>query len=54
MYISLLIYDKVGLKLFHIFYDKQYQRGKSPPSSLVLLLFGIILNAEDKNNEYHN
>ena len=36
------IYDKVALTVFYIVYDVQSQRRKIPPSSLGLLLFGII------------
>ena len=52
MYISQLIYNKVVLKLFYIFCDAQAQRGKRPPSSLALVLFEIVWNAEDQNNEF--
>ena len=38
------------LTLFFIVYDAQAKRGKKPPSSLALLLFEIIWNAEYQNN----
>ena len=44
----------VALTLFYIVYDAQARRGKGSPSSLTLLLFVIILNSEDQNNEFDN
>ena len=51
---SIVIDNKVLLDLFQIFYDLQAQRGKCSPSLIALLLFDIILNAEDQNNEFDN
>ena len=48
-----MIDDEVVMMLFYIVYDEQAQRGKGYPSSLTLLLFGIIWNAEDQNNNFH-
>ena len=52
MYISLSIDNKVVLALFYIVYDTQSQRGKSPPYSLMQLLFKTIWNTEDQNIEF--
>ena len=54
MYISLLMDNKVTLTLSYIVYDSQAQRGKMYPFLLMLLLFEIIWNAEDQNNEFDN
>ena len=47
-----MIDDKVVIALFSIFYGDPAQRGKGSPSFLSILLFEIILNAEDQNNEF--
>ena len=40
------------MMFFLIVYDTQAQSEKAPPSSLALLLFEMILNAKDQNNEF--
>ena len=54
MEISLLLDKNIALTLFYIFYNAQARSGKRPPSSLTLLIFGIIWNYEDQNNEFDN
>ena len=54
MYTSLLIYNKFKLMLFYIVYETQYIREESPSSSLAILLFRIIWNSGDQNNDYDN
>ena len=40
--------------LFYIVNDVEAIRGESSPTSLVLILFGIIWNSEDQNNKFAN
>ena len=40
--------------LFNIVYDTQDIRGENSLSLLAVLLFGIIWNSEDQNNELDN
>ena len=54
MYISVLINNKFMLTIFYIVYDWQAQNGKMYSSSLVLLLFEMIWNTENQNNEFDN
>ena len=53
MYTSLIIDYKVTMSLFYIVYNVQAQRRKGCPSLLALLLFEMIWNYEDKNNEFN-
>ena len=50
----LMIEDKVLMTIFQIVYEAQAQKVKWYPSFLALLLFEIILNAEDQNIEFDN
>ena len=46
-----MIDKDVALTFLYIDYYAKYRRGKRSPSLLALLLFGIIWNSEDQNNE---
>ena len=52
MYTSPFIDYKVASKIFYILYAAQDISGEISPSLLGILLFGIIWNSKDQNNEF--